>query len=173
MNLKIKLPRSLFAAAPLACLSLVVLAGCNGHDSTANPTPGPVASDASGTPKASPVAADASGTTTPLPAAGAGATATTKSTPAEVPGGPGGTMMNKPSKNPAGALGDAEITLRVKNILIADTNVAARTINVDTKSQVVVLRGRQKSPAQITAAINDAKQIKGVTQVISQLTVAP
>jgi len=79
--------------------------------------------------------------------------------------------MNKPSTNPAGVLGDAEITLRVKNALIADKNVSAKTVNVDTKSQVVVLRGTQKSPSAITAATNDAKQIKGVKQVLSQLTV--
>ena len=79
--------------------------------------------------------------------------------------------MNKPSKNPMGAIGDAEITLRVKNALIADTKVDAGAINADVKSQVVVLRGTQKTQEAIDAAIADAKQIKGVNQVISQLKV--
>lgn len=87
------------------------------------------------------------------------------------PGGPGGTMMNKPSTNPNGALGDAQITMKVKNALIGDTKVAARDINVDTKSQTVVLRGTQATPAAISAAVADAKKIEGVTKVVNQLTV--
>ncbi|MEO7719315.1 MAG: BON domain-containing protein [Capsulimonas sp.] len=87
------------------------------------------------------------------------------------PGGPGGTMMNKPSTNPNGALGDAQITMKVKNALIGDSKVAARDINVDTKSQTVVLRGTQATPAAISAAVADAKKIEGVTKVVNQLTV--
>jgi len=140
-----------------------------------NPTPGPVTSDTkTATPVPGPDTAGPNGTPGAAPsAAGKGAAAVTNQTPPPTPGGPGGTMMNKPTTNPAGVLGDAEITLRVHNALIADTNVKASAVNVDTKSQIVVLRGSQSSQAAITAAQNDAKQIKGVKQVISQLTVKP
>ncbi len=168
-------------ALPLALLMAAALAaGCHNSqgqtDTTpGNPTPGPVTSDTkTATPVPSPDNAGPNGTPGAAPApAGPGASAVTNRPPTAAPGGPGGTMMNKPSTNPAGALGDAEITLRVKNALVADTHVKASAINVDTKSQVVVLRGSQPTQAGITAALADAKQIKGVHQVISQLTVRP
>ena len=167
------------AGTLVAALSVgLMAAGCTNQDgkvdtSQGNPTNGPVVSDTgTATDKKSPVSngpgADGK---QPEPAAGKDATSVTNNTPKEEPGGPGGTMMNKPSKNPMGALGDGEITLRVKNALIADTNIAAHDINVDTKSQVVVLRGKQASQAQIDAAVEDAKKIKGVDKVINQLTV--
>ncbi len=87
------------------------------------------------------------------------------------PGGPGGTMMNTPSTNPSGAPGDAIITAKVKSALIADKKVGATTINVDTKSNVVVLRGAVPTAAGKAAAEADAKQTKGVSKVINQLTV--
>ncbi len=161
-----------------AALLTITLAGCHNSEGSTdttpgNPTPGPVTSDTkTATPVPGPNTAGPNGTPGAAPpAAGAGATGTTNLPPTTVPGGPGGTMMNKPSTNPAGVLGDAEITLRVKNALIADKNVSASSVNADTKSQVVVLRGTQATQAAITAATNDAKQIKGVKQVISQLTV--
>jgi len=89
------------------------------------------------------------------------------------PGGPGGTMMNKPSTNPNGAPGDAIITAKVKSALIADPKVGATKINVDTKSDVVVLRGTVKSAQAKAAAEADAKKMEGVSKVINQLTVTP
>lgn len=167
--------------AVLLVTALAVLgAGCHNDkgnvDTTpGNPTPGPVVSDTgTATPTPSPDNAGPNGAPSTAPAkAGDGATAITNRTPKAAPGGPGGTMMNKPSTNPAGALGDAEITLRVKNALIADTNVKASAINVDVKSQVVVLRGTQATQAAKNAAAKDAAQIKGVRQVINQLAVKP
>ena len=165
-------------ASCVAALLGMTLAGCHNSEgktdtTVSNPTPGPVTTDTNtATPVPGPNTAGPNGTPgTAPPVAGKGATAVTNQTPPTTPGGPGGTMMNKPSTNPAGTLGDAEITLRVKNALIADTNVKASAVNVDTKSQVVVLRGSQATQAAITGATNDAKQIKGVKQVISQLTV--
>jgi len=168
-----------WAAVPCAAALLgMAFAGCHNSEgqtdtSQSNPTPGPVVTDTkTATPLPGPNTAGPNGTPGNAPAAaGKGTTAVTNLPPTTVPGGPGGTMMNKPSTNPAGVLGDAEITLRVKNALIADTNVKGSAVNVDTKSQVVVLRGSQATQAQITAATNDAKQIKGVKQVISQLAV--
>ena len=173
-------PRTVaFASAFFAVVSAAALSGCTNKEgqvdtSQGNPTTGPVTTDTStSSTKTSPVAeGDKMGTSPSAePAAGKGATAVTNAPPKETEGGPGGTMMNKPSKNPMGALGDAEITLRVKNALIADTNVKAKAINVDTKSQIVVLRGTQETQAQIDAAIADAQQIKGVDKVDSQLTI--
>ena len=89
------------------------------------------------------------------------------------PGGPGGTMMNTPSQNPSGAPGDAVITGKVKSALIADSKVKAGAINVDTKSNVVVLRGSQPTQAGITEAVAVAKKTQGVKNVINQLTVKP
>lgn len=168
-----------WAVIPCAAAFLgMTVAGCHNSkgdtDTTpGNPTPGPVASDThTATPVPGPDTAGPNGTPGAAPTpAGPGASAVTNQAPFATPGGPGGTMMNKPSTNPAGMLGDGEITLRVHNILIADKHVKASSINVDTKSQVVVLRGTQATQAAITAAQNDAKQIKGVKQVISQLTV--
>ena len=103
-------------------------------------------------------------------------TATQQSEPRPTPpgpGGPGGTMMNKPSTNPNGAPGDAIITAKVKSALIADPKVGATKINVDTKSDVVVLRGTVKSARAKAAAEADAKKMEGVSKVINQLTVTP
>ena len=80
-------------------------------------------------------------------------------------------MMNKPSTNPSGAPGDAIITAKVKSALIADKKVGATTINVDTKSNVVVLRGAVPTAAGKAAAEADAKKIEGVSKVINTLTV--
>ncbi|BDI28911.1 hypothetical protein CCAX7_009620 [Capsulimonas corticalis] len=136
-----------------AALAVALTAGCGKKDEETAPPPSQPS------------------TMTPVPAAGAGATATTNAPPATAPGGPGGTMMNKPSTNPNGAIGDAQITMKVKNALIVDSKVAAKDINVDTKSETVVLRGTQADAASISAAVADAKKIEGVKQVINQLTV--
>lgn len=94
-------------------------------------------------------------------------------TPGAAPGGPGGTMMNKPSMNPNGATGDAVITGKVKSAIIADSKVGATDLNVDTKSGTVVLKGSVKSQAAKDAAMADAKKMEGVHNVIDQLKIAP
>lgn len=150
---------------PLAALTLTaVLAGCNGKNDadTTAPATAPAAAPSPPGPMASP---NATGASTPgmNPAASPGA----------APGGPGGTMMNKTSQNPAGAPGDALITAKVKSTLIADTKVGAADINVNTKSGTVVLEGKQASAAAKTEAIADAKKIEGVKNVVDHLSVKP
>ncbi len=140
---------------PLAAL---LLAGCGHKDSddTAN-APAPTST---------PATAPAAPATPPGPAGGT-------ASPAASPGGPGGTMMNTKSANVNGAPGDAVITMKVKTGLIADKAVKASAINVDTKSNTVVLRGSQPTQAGITSAVADAKKVTGVKSVINQLTVKP
>ncbi len=135
-----------------ALLAVSALAGCKGKD------------EADSAP-AAPASPGASGASTPGTDPGA--------SPGTAPGGPGGTMMNKPSENPAGAGGDALITGKVKSALIGDTKVAARDINVDTKSGTVVLGGKQATTEAKAAAIADAHKIEGVKNVIDHLTVKP
>lgn len=149
----------LAAALPVAALIMTAaLAGCNGKGDEAQTTPA-----------AAPSAAPA----TPMPSGPSTAGTDPSGTPGAAPGGPGGTMMNKPSQNPNGAAGDAVITAKVKSALIADANVGATGINVDTKSGTVVLRGKVKTAAAKQAAVADAKKMQGVKTVIDQLAVAP
>ena len=114
---------------------------------------------------------DSTPTDTSVPTASTPAPSTPPGPTAAAPGGPGGTMMNKPSTNPSGAPGDAIITAKVKSALIADKKVGATTINVDTKSNTVVLRGAVPTSAAKAAAETDAKKIEGVSKVINTLTV--
>lgn len=79
--------------------------------------------------------------------------------------------MDDPSKNPQGAPGDGVITAKVKSALIADKTVRARTVDVDTKSNVVVLRGTVESEAAVKKAEAIAKKTQGVKKVINQLKV--
>ena len=136
-------------ALPVAALMLTsALAGCNGKEESAQPSAG------SATP-------GASGSSTPgMDAAG---------TPGAAPGGPGGTMMNKPSMNPNGVPGDMAITAKVKSALIKDT--IAKGINVNTKSGTVVLQGEVANLKDKQTAIMDAKNMEGVKNVIDHLTV--
>ena len=139
-----------FAAIPATLVVLSALAGCGNKSDDTGATPTP--------------------TTAPSPAP---SQPTPPGPPPAAPGGPGGTMMNKPSTNPNGATGDGVITVKVKSALIADPKVGATTINVDTKSNTVVLRGTVKTEQAKAAAEVDAKKIEGVSKVINQLTVKP
>ena len=135
-------------------MTTMALAGCKGKDddTQAPAPPGPAASPM------------ATGSSTP-------GTNPQTTTPGAAPGGPGGTMMNKPSTNPNGAVGDAIITAKVKSALIKDT--IASTINVNTKSGTVVLQGKVANAKDKTTAISDAKQIEGVKNVIDHLSIKP
>ncbi len=143
------------AVLPLAAMMVASVAvGCKSDkDDSANVPP----------PAATP---NASGTSTPGTHPGT-------TTPGTAPGGPGGTMMNKPSANPMGTVGDGVITAKVKSDLIGDTRVGATSINVDTKSGTVVLRGSVKSAAAKQAALSDARKMQGVKNVIDQLSIKP
>lgn len=75
-------------------------------------------------------------------------------------------------KQPAGqTLTDQRITSSIKTKLIAEPDVAARNINVDTEKGVVTLRGVVNSPKQKEIAIKIARTTKGVKKVIDKLEI--
>lgn len=68
---------------------------------------------------------------------------------------------------------DASITSAVKSSLIADPNIEAYRINVDTKKRVVYLKGEVSNRLTMIKAVNKAKRVKGVRAVINMLTIYP
>ena len=71
------------------------------------------------------------------------------------------------------AAGDAMITGKVKTALIADPDVKALRIDVDTKNGVVALSGTADSAAHSDKATSVARSIDGVKSVDNRLTVKP
>lgn len=71
------------------------------------------------------------------------------------------------------AIGDAAITGKVKSALIADPDVKALQIDVDTKDNVVTLNGTADTQAHADKAVSIAKGIDGVKSVENNLTVKP
>ena len=71
------------------------------------------------------------------------------------------------------AVGDAAITGKVKSALIADPDVKALQIDVDTKDNVVTLNGTADTQAHAEKAVTVAKSVDGVKSVDSKLTVKP
>ena len=67
---------------------------------------------------------------------------------------------------------DAGITTNVKSKLIADDMVKARELNVDTKDRVVTLTGTVESPAEETRAVEIARNTKGVSDVVNNISIA-
>jgi len=79
-----------------------------------------------------------------------------------------------PGKRGAGeVVNDASITTKIKAALLADKTAPGMKINVDTKLGVVTLSGQVDSDAQKKRAEEMARQTKGVTKVINQLTIKP
>ena len=66
---------------------------------------------------------------------------------------------------------DAGITAQVKSSLIADTMVAARKIDVDTKDGVVTLTGTVESNAEKMQAVEVARKIENAKRVQDRITV--
>ena len=66
---------------------------------------------------------------------------------------------------------DADITARVKTVLLNDPQVAAAKIDVSTAGGVVTLSGSVKSKADETRAIQVARTVTGVRDVKSTLFV--
>jgi len=77
------------------------------------------------------------------------------------------------AKKSAAVLTDAEITSAVKTKFLADTQVGGLNINVDTADHVVTLTGTVHSDAEKAEALRLARTTKGVTKVVSKLTVEP
>ena len=101
-----------------------------------------------------------------------------RTTSVDTPAGTTTTTTVSPSKSAtetmarAGdAIGDAAITAKVKTALIADPDVKALRIDVDTKDGVVTLNGTADQSANADKAVAIAKRIDGVKSVENRLTV--
>ena len=68
---------------------------------------------------------------------------------------------------------DAGITTAVKSKMASDDAVKASDINVDTHNHVVTLNGTVASAREKERAVTIARDTKGVTNVIDDLTVGP
>src|SRR6266566_6903106 len=68
---------------------------------------------------------------------------------------------------------DAGITTAVKTKMATDDTVKASEINVDTHNHVVTLNGTVGSQAERERAVMIARNTKGVTNVVDDLTVGP
>lgn len=72
----------------------------------------------------------------------------------------------------ANKVDDASITTKVNAALVADKDLSAVKINVDTKDGVVTLTGPAPNAAAREQATKIAKNVKGVTSVNNQLVVS-
>ena len=68
---------------------------------------------------------------------------------------------------------DGWITSRVHSKFVGEDLLKGSDINVDTNDHVVTLKGTVMSAAARSRAIEQAKEVEGVHQVISQLTIGP
>ena len=67
---------------------------------------------------------------------------------------------------------DAGITTKVKSQLIADDQVKARNISVETENGVVTLTGEVKTSDEEAKALQIARATKGVSNVVDRITIA-
>ena len=70
----------------------------------------------------------------------------------------------------ANAVGDAAITAKVKTALMADPDVKALQIDVDTKNGVVTLNGKVDQRTSVDKAVQIARGIDGVQSVENHLS---
>ena len=83
----------------------------------------------------------------------------------------GGYYVGKDERSAAQIATDSRITAAVKTKLLADPNVKALDVNVDTYENVVILRGEVRTAAQRTAAERIARSVSGVKGVRNELRV--
>ncbi len=106
----------------------------------------------------------------------AGSTATTTSTTTVAPSPAASNAMaaTASAMDKAGdAAGDAVITGKVKTALIADPDVKALKIDVDTKNGAVTLTGTVDTAGHSDKATADARGVEGVKSVDNKLTIKP
>ena len=77
------------------------------------------------------------------------------------------------SANVGAAVTDATITTKINAALVADDQLKALNINVDTKDGKVVLTGAAPDAASLQRATTMAKSVDGVVDVDNRLTVQP
>ena len=71
------------------------------------------------------------------------------------------------------AITDGWITMKIHAQFVPEKALENSDINVDTKANVVTLRGSVMSEAGRTRATTLAKQTEGVTRVIDELRIGP
>ena len=106
-------------------------------------------------------------TVTPSPTASSAMTATTNAMSSAA------SATERAAEKTGDAVADAAITGKVKTALIADPDVKALKIDVDTKNNVVTLNGSADTKAHADKAVTIAKGIEGVRSVENRLTVKP
>ena len=83
----------------------------------------------------------------------------------------GGYYAGKDERTASQIARDGAITTEVKSKLVADREVKALDVNVDTRENVVILRGTVRTTAQRAAAERVARSAKGVKSVRNELKV--
>jgi osmotically-inducible protein OsmY len=68
---------------------------------------------------------------------------------------------------------DASITARVKTVLLNDTQIGARGIEVQTDAGIVTMSGVVRTADEEQRALTLARQVEGVREVRSSLQVSP
>jgi hyperosmotically inducible periplasmic protein len=101
---------------------------------------------------------------TPAPAARPQVPASSGTTPA-------GPQSADTPASPASRKDDAAITAKVKTALMADDQVKGLAINVDTRNAEVTLKGALETDEQINRAVEVARDIEGVRNVVNRLSV--
>jgi osmotically-inducible protein OsmY len=69
------------------------------------------------------------------------------------------------------ALGDAQLTAKIKSKMALDDRVSAINIDIDSDDGVVTLSGAVKSAAEHDRAVQLARETEGVKRVVDRLTV--
>lgn len=66
---------------------------------------------------------------------------------------------------------DRDIASRVKSELLADPELSALNINVESRKGIVSLKGFVESEEELRKAVEKARAVKGVKQVVAKLLV--
>ena len=83
----------------------------------------------------------------------------------------GGYYVGKDERSAGQIAEDAGITATINSRFVKDDLVKARTINVDTYNGVVTLYGNVANQSVADRAVAIARSVKGVRQVVSQLSI--
>jgi hyperosmotically inducible protein len=83
----------------------------------------------------------------------------------------GGYYIGQDERSVGEISSDATITSTINSHYIRDDVVKARKINVDTYRGVVTLYGTVPDQSVATRAVNIARGVKGVKQVVNKLTI--
>ncbi len=83
------------------------------------------------------------------------------------------TLADNGKRSTGKVVDDAWITTKTKTALLAESDLKAASIQVETKQGKVMLTGKVPSSAQSDKATMVARGIEGVTDVSNQLTISP